>query len=340
MAPALIEAAATVSQSSANKFNFMSTNLLEDLAGDFARRRGISTRETERTLEKSSGRLTTKVANTAIKNQVLNKKDIDFSIDYKETMNAAKEGHKALSSETETVSNTDTNFDQSSGPSRGLSTSETCALSEVEGGKSVGCRSQPLAESTPCKMLKERTKKNDSNVQVLERRARNLKHRLRSFQTGRLLSHVKTQAQLLDYSNKVNHDPRTRAGPNENELNSDLGKSVPMIKRTIENCINTPTASSPRLASLLKSEPQQIRDLSHKGGTPPLGPVQAIDKDDCKLSSITNGKKKAVFGVLANSVQDVMQLHDPDATDSESDEDILSIPRATSFLESRMPTNE
>lgn len=324
MAPALIEAAATVSQSSTKKFDFINTHLLEDLASDLARIRGISTTTTGHTFERSSGRSTTQVANTAIKFQIENNKNIDNSLKVKEDMNIANGKEKTHNLMSVRLLKESESFDQSSGPIETMSTSETCALSDVEGGKRVGCRSQPLAEAASYKMLKERTKANESKVQVLERRARNLKHRLRSFQTSRLLSHVKTQAQLLDYSNKASHDPRSKTDPDligSTDSNQEPGKNLPLFNETVETSLNSLTTSNPKLTSLLRSDLQQIHDIDQKGQAPTSGPKSCINAKDNELSKITLQDKKDVFGVLTNSVKEVMKLDDPDATDPESDND-------------------
>ena len=324
MAPALIEAAATVSQSSVKKFDFLSTTLLEDLASNFARRRGISTTATERTLETSSGRFTKQVANTAIKNQLIKSNVIKSNFNDIGGMNVATEKDQTHISFPERSQRENESFDQSSDDKK-QSTLETCALSDTEGGKSVDVRCQPLVDSAPYMKLKERTKRTDVKLQALERRAKNLKLRVRNFQTGRLLSHVKTQAQLLDYSNKASHDPRTKTDPNLNDsfqLNQDRGKNLLLKNKNLETCNNsTPTASSPSLTSLLKSEPQTLRDLGHQGENPSLGSNKNIAENENQLKEITARNKKDVFGVLTNSVKDIINLDDPDATDPESDED-------------------
>ena len=332
MAPALIEAAATVSQSSAKNFDFIQRHLLENLANNFARRHRISTIPTERTLETSSGRSITHVENTVIKSQITGIESCGRNSDDIDKMNAAEVQDQHRSSDQEILANEKERFDQSSERTK-LSNAETCALSEAEGGKSAVSGSNSLQKSAPCVSLKERTKNNDSKLQALERRARNLKQRVREFQTGRLLSHVKTQAQLLDYSQKASRDLRTKPDQKVNsslQLNQESSKNVLAKSRTSDAIASVPTSSSKTLPSVLKSDSKLVEKLGQKAQSPNLGPNHDIVHDESHLRKISQNKQE-VFGILTNSVKSIVNLDDPDATDPESeDDDVADIVLPTS----------
>ena len=335
MAPALIEAAATVSQTSTKNFDFVNTNLLEDLANNFARRHRISSTPIEHTLETSSGRSTTQTQNTIIKSQILNTKGSRQNSEL-ERMNAVEGEEKAIRCDSGMLSS-EKDLGQSS-ELRKLSDRETCALSEAEGGKSGDIEGQHLPKSTPSIVLNERRKANESKLQALERRARILKQRVRTFQTGRLLSHVKTQAQLLDYSHKTNRDPRTKP---DHKLNSSLhsspesSKTLILKTRTLDKCVK-PSTSNSCLTSILRSEPKVVDDLGHTCQSPNVTPAKSVIDEENRLKKVGTQCKQEVFGVLTNSVKDILSLDDPDATDPESeDDDVLEAQSLPTLAESR-----
>jgi len=335
MAPALIEAAATVSQTSSKNFDYINTHLLEDLANNFARRHRISSTPIVRTLETSSGRSTTQAQNTIIKSQILNTKDSKLDSEL-EKMNAVEGEEQAIRCDSGMVTSEE-DLGQSS-ELRKLPNGETCALSEAEGGKSGDVEGQHLPKSTPSIKLKERRKANESKLQALERRARILKQRLRTFQTGRLLSHVKTQAQLLDYSHKASRDPRTKPDHKfNNSLHSspESSKTLILKTRTLDNCVKRSTSNS-CLTSILRSEPKVVEDLGHTSQSSNITPAKSVIDDENKLKKVGTQCKQEVFGVLTNSVKDIMSLDDPDATDPESeDDDFLETHSLPTFAESR-----
>ena len=331
MAPALIEAAATVSQTSAKNFDFIQRHFLEELANNFPHRHRIATTPAGRTLETSSGRFTTQVENTVIKGKILDIKDIKRDIEERGSMNVVEGEEQSIPSAPDMLAHEKDDFDQSS-ELRKLSNGETCASSKAEGGKSVDTESRPSPKCSPRVLLKERTKNNESRLQALERRARSLKQRVRSFQTGRLLSHVKTQAQLLDYSHKVSRDPRIKPDLKlKSSLHSsqDSSKNFIMKPQNLDTIVNTPTVSNSSLASVLRSEPKLTDDLGQKGQSPSLGPNKSVTEYENHVNKILPQNKQEVFGVLTNSVKDIMNLDDPDATDPESEDDDIG---ETSYL--------
>ena len=328
MAPALIEAAASVSQNPKRKFDFIKTDLLEGLANDLTKERGITSTTTGRISETKpgSGRPSTQVAERAWESQVVNKEDLSKL--YQKNiiqMEATSGNHGNI--ETRSPSSLECeNTDQSTGPNIGA-TSETCARSEVEGGKTEGSRSQPCVESTPYIALKAKTSKANDKFKSLDRRARCLKQRLRSFQNNRLLSHIKSQALYLDQSNKTPNDPRTkidRKSSDTTTLVDEKNKSPVSFGRSSEANPSSNGISSPSLMSLLRNE--SARKTVAQAPSPTLDARSDLSERNNGLSKTTTEKKKEVFSILTDGMKEIMNLEDAEATDPESDEDDILTP--------------
>ena len=326
MAPALIEATATVSQKSGRKLNIIKTELFENLTRDFAKETGVTaaTGRTSESTKPSLGEPTTLLHNTALQSEVVNKEKVENSDPKHCTLLSCIMNQKETSSEAAKSSPGEESFDQSSETK--LQSSVTCAPNEAEGAKNEGVRSQPFAESTPLMTLRARTNNCNTKLSKLNDRAKNLKQRVRNFQTKRLLAHVKTQAQLLDYSHKASSDPETKS---DLKISESMESGQNQGQNTLQKCkMNVNSLKIPAFTpspmlnlSSTRIEPK-IDSCSRKAQAPALGPalITMLDKDE-KITNITAGKKKEVFNILTNSVKDMMNLEDPDATDPESDAD-------------------
>ena len=326
MAPALIEATATVSQKSGRKFNIIKTELFENLTRDFAKETGVTaaTGRTSESTKPSLGEPTTLLHDTALQSEVVNKEKVENSDPKHCTLLSCIMNQKETSSEAAKSSPGEKSFVQSSETKH--QSSVTCAPNEAEGAKNEGVRSQPFAESTPFMTLRARTNNCNTRLLKLNDRAQNLKQRVRNFQTKRLLAHVKTQAQLLDYSHKASSDPETKSDlkiSESMELGQNQGQNSLQKYKMNANSLKIPAFTpSPTLnLSSTRIEPK-IDSCSRKAQAPALGPalMTMLDKDK-NVTNITAGKKKEVFNILTNSVKDLMNLEDPDATDPESDAD-------------------
>lgn len=338
MAPALIEAAATISQSSGRKLNFINTGILDNIS-NIANSRDFAI-VSNCTLTTTPGRGNTiKVADKDLKNQISNKKELWLAESLSaETMDCQNNSLSESSTSSAPTYSEKQNFEQSSLQT----TSATCALPEADGAKVDIARNQPLAETSPYIALKEKSIKTNATFQSLDRRAKSLTDRVKNLQANRFITHV--QNQWTEHS--LSFDPRLRNDLQGTENTIATGKSK-ASNRSRSRTIN-PTSQPSQLVNILQrndsayytcptgqSTPSGMSLPQYPKGTKtarcPTGQASLLgqncvtpDKGNNSYSPSVQDKED-VFGVFAIHVDSLSNLDDPDATDPESDIDDVEV---------------
>eukprot|EP00794_Sanderia_malayensis_P003476 gene3476-3974_t len=340
MAPALMDADAKVSQSSDRKLTYFNSKILDNISNLASSRETVekdintafSIKAKFTTSSVGRGGHSVKATNSSPENHILEKESqVNLNRNSNESMNDQHSDIIAASSsincETQNRSHGRNELESSA--------SATCALQkETDGANEESFRNQQSKTeelSTSYAVLRNKSIKTSSKLQSLDHRARSLREKLRDFQANRLITHVKKQAQLMDYTLRISNDLRQKHNDTEitsknNGLNSTDKQQFPTkSKRCLpssSSSTSTAIRQPSRLVNILKTnENDSPMSTCFVKGQQNLLALTTPPNEGKFEHCVSLESKKQIFGTLATQIEELTSLNDPEATDPESDID-------------------